>query len=63
METYFSEILKYLFLFIWLCQVLVAAGVTFSLHCSIFNCGMWDLVPRPGIEPEPRTLRAQSLFI
>ena len=27
----------------------------------IFSCGMWDLVPRPGIEPRPPALGAQSL--
>ena len=25
------------------------------------SCGMWDLVPRPGIEPGPPALGAQSL--
>ena len=33
---------------------LVAAG-------SISSCGLWDLVPWPGIEPRPPTLRAWSL--
>ena len=32
--------------FIWLCWVLVAAP-------AIFTCGMWELVPRPGIESGP----------
>ena len=27
----------------------------------IFSCGMWDLVPWPGIEPGPFALGAQSL--
>ena len=31
--------LKYLFLFIWLYQM------------QTLSCGMWDLVPRQGIEP------------
>ena len=41
-------------IFIWLCWVLV------SPH-GIFSCGLWDLVPLPGIEPEPPALRAWSL--
>ena len=40
--------LKNIYLFIWLCQVLVVA-------CT------WDLVPWPGMEPGPPTLGAQSL--
>ena len=34
-------------LFIWLCQVLVAACVisVFTEACGFFSCGMWDLVP------------------
>ena len=35
-----------IYLFIWLCQVLVATH-------RIFSCSMWDLVPWPGIEPRP----------
>ena len=33
------------------------------LSCSILtlSCGMWDLVPRPGIEPKPPALGGQSL--
>ena len=36
---------KYLFiyLFIWLRQVLVAACRIFVVACRIFSCGMWDL--------------------
>ena len=43
-----------LILFIWLCPFLVEA-------CKIFSCSMWDLVPRPGIEPRPPALGARSL--
>ena len=43
-----------IYLFIWLLLVLVVA-------CGIFSCGMWDLVPWPGIEPGPPALGAQSL--
>ena len=31
------------YVFIWLYQILVAA-------CRIFSCGMWELVPWPGID-------------
>ena len=27
--------------------------------CELFSCGMWDLVPRPGVKPEPPTLKVQ----
>ena len=29
--------------------------------CGLFNCGMWDLVPRPGIEPGPSALGVLAL--
>ena len=45
----------YFYLFIWLCWVLVASR-------RIFSCGMWDLVPRPGIEPGLPALGAWSLY-
>ena len=34
-----------------------------SFSCSIqtLSCGMWDLLPRPGIKPGPPALRAGSL--
>ena len=41
-------------IFVWLCWVLVVV-------CEIFSCGMWDLVPWPGIEPRPPALGAWSL--
>ena len=43
-----------IYLFIWLYQVLVAAP-------GILSCGMWDLVPWPGIEPRLPALEALSL--
>ena len=55
---------KTYFLFvIWLHQVLVAACTIFDLHCGmqILSCGMWDLVPWPGIKPRPPALGAWSL--
>ena len=41
--------LKKINVFIYLHLVLVVAR-------GIFSCGMWDLVPRPRIEPEPPAL-------
>ena len=43
------------YLFIQLCWVLLVACRIFDLHC-----GMWDLVPWPGIEPGPPALGMQS---
>ena len=37
---------KTFYLFIWLCQVSAVAHRISDLHC-----GMWDLVPWPGINP------------
>ena len=54
-------------LFIWLCWVLGAAwGMwdlygTFSCGMPTLSCGMWDLVPRAGIELGAPALGAQSL--
>ena len=46
--------ISFLFLFIWLCQVLVAA-------CgNDFSCGKWDLAPSPGIKPGPPVLGAEA---
>ena len=39
---------------IWLCRVFIVA-------CRTFSNGMWDLVPRPGIEPRPPVLGARGL--
>ena len=38
-----SFLSSFYFTFIWLHQIVAA--------CRIFSCGMWDLVPRPGIKP------------
>ena len=51
-----SGALILIFIFIWLCWVLVATLGVSDLHCS-----MWDLVPRLGIEPGPPALGARSL--
>ena len=50
----FSFIYLYIHSFIWLHWALVEA-------CWIFRCGMWDLVPWPGIEAGTPALEAQSL--
>ena len=31
------------------------------LPVQVLSCGMWGLVPPPGIKPQPPALRAQSL--
>ena len=37
------HLLKYLYLFIWLCQVLVAARGIFVVEArELLNCGMWE---------------------
>ena len=53
-------ILIFIYLFIWLCWVLVAAGGIFvvvcgifTVACGIFSCSMRALVPWAGIEPGP----------
>ena len=47
MVVWFYLFIFYLktYLFIWLCQVLVAARGIFVAACGIFSCSMWDLVP------------------
>ena len=40
-----------IYLFLWLCQILVAARGIFSCDTWTLSCGMWNLVPWPGIEP------------
>ena len=31
------------------------------LHMGFFSCGTWDLVPWPGLKPEPTVLGTRSL--
>ena len=59
-----------LYLFIWLCQVLILAhGIVYlpwgmwELYLQPVNLSysMWDLVPLSGIEPRPPALTAWSL--
>ena len=56
-----SFIVFYFKLFIYLHQVLVATCGIFSCAMRPLSCAMWGLVPRPGIEPAPPALEAQSL--
>ena len=57
---------KYIYLFIWLHQVLVASwrifmwDIIFVAACGILSCSMWDLFPWRGIEPGPLALEAWS---
>ena len=52
----------FLFLSIWLFQVLVAACGMISVATGrIFSYGTWDLVPWPRIEPKPPALGAWCL--
>ena len=39
---------KYLFIYL-LCWVLVVGSSVFIMAYEIFSCGMWELVPQPGI--------------
>ena len=52
----------YLFIYLWLCWVLVAACGLLAAVCKLLvTARMRDLVPRPGIEPGPPALGVQSL--
>ena len=48
-------------IFIWLHRVLVSACKIFSCCMWTLSCGMWDLVPWPGIKSGPTALGVQSL--
>ena len=48
-------------IFIWLHWVLVAAQRIFLASAWKLGCGIWDLVPWPGIKPEPHVLERWSL--
>ena len=39
----------------------VEHDLTTNPHMPGLSCGMWNLVPRPGIEPKPPALEARSL--
>ena len=50
-----------IYLFIWLCWILVVARGIFIVACGIFSCSICDLVPWPGIKPRPPALVAWNL--
>ena len=62
-SNHFFKTFIFIYLFIWLLQVLVAAHRIFDLpavahgvfSCSVqtLSCAMWDRVPWPGIKPSP----------
>ena len=63
-----KNIYIYIYLFIWLCWVFIAAHGILIAKCGIFSCGMqtlscgmWVLVPWPGIKAGPPALGAWSL--
>ena len=60
-QLHFPAPFSTFFLLVWLCLVLAVALGIFDLRCSMQDlwlqhrdsstCGIWDLVPWPGIEP------------
>ena len=42
-------------------QIFVTASGIFSCSVRTLSCGIWDLVPWPGIKPKPPALGARSL--
>ena len=57
----FQFLFKNMYLCIWLHGVVVVACRIFSCSMWTLRCGMWDLVPWPGIKSVPPALEAQSL--
>ena len=49
------------YLFLWLHQVLVAACGICLVALQTLSYSMWDLVPWPGIEPQPPALETQNV--
>ena len=52
----------YVFYLLFLKYLLFLFWAALGLHGKVFfslSCGMWDLVPRPGVKPEPPTLKVQ----
>ena len=68
-DTYFFWLLFFLYIhFVYLCGcatslIFIAACRIFSYGKQTFSCGMWDLVPWPGIEPRAPTLEALRLSL
>ena len=61
--TFPISYLKFFFVIVWLCWVLVAVCEIFDLHCSMrtLSFGIWVLVPWSGSKPGPLALGVQSL--
>ena len=59
LNVYFIYSTCSFYLLIWLCWILVAAHGIFSCSMWTLSCGMWGLVPWPGIKPGPPALGAQ----
>ena len=51
----------FIYLLIWLCQVLVEACGVFSTGMCTLSCSLWDLVPWPEMEPRSCASGAQTL--
>ena len=63
-EVYFSKIFIYLAVLRLSCGMWESSlqyAESFSCGIWILSCSMWDLVPWPGIKPEPLALRLQCL--
>ena len=61
-KKFTGSLKKYLFYwFTWLFWVLTVTCRIFSCYKQTLSCGMWDLVPWPGMEPGPHQLGAWSL--
>ena len=65
----FFWLLYFLYIhFVYLCAcatslIFIAACRIFSYSKQTFSCGMWDLVPWPGIEPRAPALEALCLSL
>ena len=53
--------LFFIVLFIWLHQALIVTCGIFSCSMRTLSCGLWDLIPWPGIQPRFPALGTQSL--
>ena len=57
-QFFFKKVFIYFCL--WLSWILVATCGIFSCGVRTLNCGIWDLVPCPGIEPGLPALEVQN---
>ena len=58
LEAASSFLFWILYLCTWLCWVLLVAHRILCWGTQPLTCGMWDPVPRPGVEPRPLALGA-----